>query len=236
MSDEDPIGDTIVDLLQRATLPFVAVGGAAPGTAFLYNHLVETTSGFDRVIEFMVTAGQHVHGDVGELRLRPEMIEPVGAASDILVMTKFAEQWTHDETTGVAFTPFARLHEHGRRKGWRWTTQEVTDGLAARTQDIAAISAEPQPAYVLGHGVDGTERPLLLVRGSVRRDEHGTIRWCETARDGLHGSPVFATRATERGVKLVCLGVLLPEARDHPIATFDLIRTAIAATTRPPAQ
>jgi hypothetical protein len=195
----------------------------------LYNHLLGTTAGSDRVIEFLVTAGQILPGAVGEVRLRPDMIKPSGAASDVLLMPRFAEQWTQDAPSGAAFTPFAGLHEHGRRKGWQWVTQEVTDGLAARAQDVAQITAEPQLAYILGHGVHGTERPLVLVRANVQRDGHGTIRWSGTAEDGLPGSPVLMARVVDgRGIKLVCLGVLLPGAQDNPIGTFDLIRTAIA--------
>ena len=234
MSEEDPIGDTIVELLQRSTLALSQPGGVGAGTAFLYNHLVESTSDSDLVIEFLITAGPLARGEVGEIRLRPDMISPAGAASDLLLMTKFADQWNHDGASGTAFMTFAGLHEHGRRKGWSWVTQEVTDGLAARAQDVAEIAAGPEPAYVLGHGVDGTERPLTLVRGGVRRDREGTMRWFGPGVEDLTGSPVFVPRLVSgRGVRIVCLGLLQTGGPDSPIGTFDLIRRAIEATIPP---
>jgi hypothetical protein len=230
--DEDPIGDTIADLLQRATVPVGEPRRGATGTAFVYNHLLESRWRSDRVIEFLITAGTVAQGEVGEIQLRPDMIEPSGGASDVLLMMRFADQWTHDEPSGAAFMAFAGLHEHGRRQGWRWTTQEVTDGVAARPDDVKRIGDEPQLAYVLGHGAQGGARPLLLLRGKVSRDQQGTIRWRAPAEDGLAGSPVFVPQATDRGIRLVCLGVLLVGGQDGPIATFDLVRQAIAAAVQ----
>jgi hypothetical protein len=54
--DEDPIGDAIIDRFQRSTMPFDQPRGGAPGTAFLYNHLLESTANSDRVIELLITA------------------------------------------------------------------------------------------------------------------------------------------------------------------------------------
>ena len=42
MSEEDPIGDMIVERFGRSTLPVRQVGGSV-GTAFLFNELVEST-------------------------------------------------------------------------------------------------------------------------------------------------------------------------------------------------
>jgi hypothetical protein len=159
------------------------------------------------------------------------MIEPPGSASDSLLMMQFADQWSTANGSDVAFMSSAGLHAHGHRKGWNWVTQEVTDGMAARFEDVEEISGEPTLAYILGHGVDGSERPLILVRGVVARDPDGVIRWPGDVPEGLVGAPVFSTRLIGDGdIKVVCLGVVLPGARNNVIATFDSIRTAIAST------
>jgi hypothetical protein len=221
----------IVDRLVRATLPIAGPVSGPPGTAFLYNHLLRSTDGVDHVVELLVTADAFAQHEMLEFKLRPDMIEPVGAASDNLLVTDVARSWTHD-STGFAFVPSAFLHLHGRRKGWRWTTQEVTDGFAAQPQDVADIGADPCRGFLLGHTVDGPGRPLVLMSGSVRRDDDaGVVRWVGPVPAGMVGSPVFTVRQLDAlAFKVICLGVLLAGTQDNLVATFDAIRHAVALT------
>ncbi|WP_328672726.1 hypothetical protein [Streptomyces sp. NBC_00328] len=47
----------------------------------------------------------------------------------------------------------------GARKGWHWTTDEITDGIAAGPEDIAGLGPNPVTAYLLGHDVGTGKRP-----------------------------------------------------------------------------
>jgi hypothetical protein len=220
----------IVDRLVRATLPIAGPVSGPPGTAFLYNHLLGSTDGVDHVVELLVTADVFAQHEMLEFKLRPDMIEPVGVAADNLLVTDVARSWTHDPA-GFAFVKSAFLHAHGRRKGWRWTTQELTDGFAARPHDLADIGADQRRGFLLGHTVEGPSRPLVLMSSSVRRDDAGVVRWVGPVPDGLVGSPVFTVRQLDaRAIKVVCVGVLLAGTQDNPVATFDAIRHAVALT------
>lgn len=71
------------------------------------------------------------------------------------------------------------LHEHARRKGCSWVTQEVTDGLAAWVDTITRIGIEPTAAFVLGHPGD---RRHPACRGGYRAREPGwTVRFDSSA-------------------------------------------------------
>lgn len=230
VSDDDPLGDVIVDRLVRATLPIAGPVSGPSGTAFLYNHLVGSTDSGDRVVELLITADVFAQQAMLEFELRPDMIEPAGAAADKLLVTDVAGLWTHD-AAGFAFVPSTFLHAHGQRKGWHWTTQELTDGFAATAQDLVDLGAGQRRGYILGHTVDGTRRPLVLISGRLRRDDAGVISWVGSVPDGTVGSPVFTVRQLDaRSFKVVCLGVLLPGTGDNLVATFDAIRLAVAAT------
>lgn len=228
MSDYDEFGDAIIDRLARATLAIEHPVGGSKGTAFLYNHLVGSADGVDHVIELLVTADVFAQQEMLSFELRPDMIEPVGAAADVLIVKDVARSWTHDPA-GFAFVPSSFLHVHGGRKGWRWVTQELTDGFAARPDDLADIGAKPRRAFLLGHSVEDRTRPLVLISNGVRRDDAGVVRWAGPAPDGTVGSPVFSLRRLDHDdVKVFCVGVLLAGTQDNPVATFDAIRHAVA--------
>lgn len=128
--------------------------------------------------------------------------------------------------------PTGGLHALARRKQWEWATDEITDGLAARAEDVAAVGAEPVPAYVLGHdvGPDRTDRPQAVVVGNVvRGTDDGRVWWNGTVPVGCVGAPVFVgVPLGDQRFKLVCLGVVLPAVGSrHPVATFDGIRSAV---------
>ncbi|MET7449525.1 hypothetical protein [Streptomyces sp. NPDC005508] len=182
----DAIINAIMANAGRSTLPFQqAHADRWHGTAFWFNDLLDSASGSEVISQYLVTAAGMTRYDLGELTLRPELCEP-GMSAEKLLMTDFAEGWTVLGDLGVAVMPTAGLHAHGRRKGWSWTTDEITDGLAARHEDIARIGAEPRPAYILGHDVgeqDG-ERLQAVVVGRVARGADGHVHWDSTVPEG----------------------------------------------------
>jgi hypothetical protein len=103
------------------------------------------------------------------------------------------------------------LHAHGARKGWRWTTDEITDGIAATEEDLAALGTEPVVSYLLGHdvGPGSGARELVDVVGEITRYEKGDLRWAGKAPQGC----------------------VLPGEGHCPVAPFDRMRTALRALT-----
>ncbi|MDX3433664.1 MULTISPECIES: hypothetical protein [unclassified Streptomyces] len=226
----DAIINAIMANAGRSTLPFQqAHADRWHGTAFWFNDLLDSASGSEVISQYLVTAAGMTRYDLGELTLRPELCEPEMSAEKLL-MTDFAEGWTVLGDLGVAVMPTAGLHAHGRRKGWSWATDEITDGLAARHEDIARIGAEPRPAYILGHDVgeqDG-ERLQAVVVGRVARGADGHVHWDSTVPEGCAGAPVFVGEELgDDRFRLVCVGLVLPGAERNRIATFDRIRTAV---------
>jgi hypothetical protein len=220
----------------RATLPFQQAHRPGPwATAFWFNELVGHDGDDELVRQYLVTAAEATRMDLAEVTLRPELGDPAPTAEK-LMMTDFAEGWIHLGGLGVAVQPTAGLHAYAERKGWRWTTDEITDGIAARAEDIARIDGEPVRAYVLGHAVDeeGTRRDPTAVVGAIVRTVDGDVRWGGELPQGCVGGPVFLGLPLEGdSLKLVCVGVALPPDDQgpgrHPVATFDRIRTALRA-------
>ncbi|MFD9481021.1 MULTISPECIES: hypothetical protein [Streptomyces] len=215
----------------RATLPFQRANRAEQhATAFWFNELVEETAEGAVVRQYLVTAGEPTRVETAEITLRPELGTPAISAEK-LAMMGFAEGWTHLGDLGVAVMPSDALYMYAARKGWSWTTDEITDGVAATEEDIARLGGTPVPAYLLGHPVDaenGAREQALVVGEIVRTDEDG-VRWVGTLPQGCVGAPVFIGAGLgENSFKLVCVGVALPGDGHHPIATFDRIRTAVS--------
>lgn len=224
--------DAIIGHARRATLPFQrAHREEQHATAFWFNELVETSDEGEVVRQYLVTAGEPSRVEIAEFTLRPELCEPAMSAEKLL-MVDFSEGWTHLDGLGVAVMSTNGLHAHGARKGWRWTTDEITDGIAASDEDIAALGAGPVAAYLLGHDVDPETgaRDLVVVVGRITRDTEGTVLWDGNVPQGCVGAPVF-TGIPKGGdsYKLVCAGVLLPGDGHHPVAPFDRLRTALRA-------
>jgi hypothetical protein len=124
--EHDPIADLIVENWSRCTLPVRPVGGRA-GTAFFYNELVESTDGTETVREWLLTADELTRSDMGEVRLRPESIEPAGAASDYLAVPGFKDLWSR--RGGVAAMRTFALHNHGTPR----------DGLGTSSSSLRAL-------------------------------------------------------------------------------------------------
>jgi hypothetical protein len=207
------------------------VGGSV-GTAFLFNELVESTTDSDRVREWLVTADALTWSDLGEFRLRPDMITSVGAASDLLIVRDFRNGWWTNKSS-VAVMRSAILHDHAQRKGWAWRTQEITDGSATTVELEREYVDQAIGAYALGHVVAdpreaGTDRPLALVSGRIGADGRGVIRWQGVIPTGFVGAPVFAVRRLDGlAFGMHCVGLLLPGDRLNAIAPFSAIRALI---------
>jgi hypothetical protein len=239
---EDHVVGAIRQRLGRATLPLSTardseisdVSRPRLGTAFWFNELVDTRDGQEWVREYLVTADALTHAGLAEFVVRPELADPPGSASaDEIVMLDFESLWEHRESMGVALMGTDGLHAHAQGKGWRWGTQQVTDGIAARPTDVATIGAQPISAIVLGHLVEdpGPSRPQRAAVGRVIREAE-TVRFDGSLPDGMVGAPVFVVMqlAGDDAAVLRCLGLVLPGDDDgHSIATFDKIRTAVAS-------
>lgn len=223
---------------RRATLPFQeAERQRHYGTAFWYNHLIEDTAEREVYTQYLITAEALTAFDLAAFTMRPELGDPAPSA-DVVVMTDYRTAWTSVPGLGVAVMPAATLHTYADRKGWRWDTDEITDGLAARERDIATIGRRPVEAYVLGHDVGKRqEREQGLFVGAVVLDGRGRLRWNTRMPVGCVGAPVFASIPLGgRQYRLVCLGVVLPGDSHNEIAPFDRIRRGVAALIAPPSR
>lgn len=222
----------------RCTLPFQAArADRSFATAFWYNDLVHGSAGQEVIRQYLMTAESRIRYEIGQFTLRDELADPE-APADELVMPSFSRKWTRLGDLGVAVMPTTDLHIHAERGKWRWTTDEVTAGLAAQPADIALIGTDPLPAYVLGHevvqqpGVNYAERPQALLPGTVSRDGAGPVRWTGRLPQGFDGAPVFAALPMDDGrTKLVCLGLALTGDPVATVVTFDLLRPAVHAIT-----
>ncbi|WP_027345757.1 hypothetical protein [Hamadaea tsunoensis] len=235
---EDELADAILEHWSGSTLPLGHGKAVDAGTAFFYNELVESGPDVERVREWLLTADAQTRTKMAEVRLRPDLIEPTGAASDYLVVNGFESMWSRRSGAAVARSSF--LHDHGRRKGWSWATvTPLTEGVAARAEHVRAVGSEPRPAYALGHvtrepAATGEERPLAIATSAVARDPDGVVRWRGALPAGFAGGPVFvADRRGELEFVLRCLGMISSTARNPDIVTFDTIRSLIEETVRP---
>ncbi|SED00135.1 hypothetical protein SAMN05216483_2870 [Streptomyces sp. 2131.1] len=236
--------EAILDNCRRSTLPYQqAHRGDSFGTAFWFNDLVSEDDDSETYVRYLMTAGASTRYDLAEIRLRPELSDTPMSANG-LMMPRFQEGWIPLGDSGVSVLPAAVLHALARRKKWAWATDEITDGIAAKPEDIALLDDGPLPAYALGHdvGPDRTQREQAVVIGEVARSGDGReFVWHGHAPQGCAGAPVFVgLHLADRSFKLVCLGVLLPaegegETTRHPVATFDHIRTAVRDLSQRPA-
>ncbi|MET7286665.1 hypothetical protein [Streptomyces sp. NPDC005573] len=232
--------DAVLAHAGRATLAFQWAHHTGPyATMFWFNELLEVGEDTDTIRQFLLTASEVTRFSLAEVTLRPEMFDP-GPTAEKLAMTDFAQGWTHLDGLGVAVQTTVGLHAYAARKGVRWDTQEITDGIAARAEDIAALTSDPVTAYALAHDVaPGTgKREQAIVVGALARASDGTIRWGGELPAGCVGAPVFySVPMGDDSFRLVCAGLALPADGQafghHPIATFDTIRTALASLPTP---
>ncbi|MGR6321671.1 hypothetical protein Q2K19_17345 [Micromonospora soli] len=235
---ENEIVYELCQLLGRAILPVSrydrpGAAGHGFGTAFFYAELVGATDDGDVVHEWLLTADAATRAAYGEIGLRPSVTEPADASAEPIELPGFADRWLHLPEIGLAAMPTGGLHGHAEDRGWRWRTQQVTDAVAAGADVVARVGAAPGSAFVLALGVgDDGSRPLEAVIERVVRDGAG-LRVDTELPAGYVGAPVFGVEAGPDGeLALHCLGAVLPgEAGGHPVATFDRIRSALAAAT-----
>ncbi|MEW1893320.1 hypothetical protein [Streptomyces sp. NBC_00523] len=240
-TDHRSIIDAILDNCGRSTLPYQqAHRGDTFGTAFWFNDLIAVDDDNETYVQYLMTAGALTRYDLAEIRLRPGLSESPMSANGLMMMG-FQEGWTPLGDTGVSVMPAGVLHSLARRKKWAWATDEITDGIAAKPEDLALLGDGPMPAYVLGHdvGPDRTQREQAVIIGEiVRRGDGQEFVWGGRIPHGCAGAPVFVGRhLEERSFRLVCLGVLLPGESGmacHRVAGFDRIRTAVRGLPRQP--
>ncbi|MFI9808183.1 hypothetical protein ACIHEJ_28090 [Streptomyces sp. NPDC052301] len=228
--------DAILSYAGRATLPFQRAHASGPyGTMFWFNELLESTEDADTVRQLLVTASEPARlVELAEVTLRPELCDPAPSAEKLLIRG-FAGGWAHLDGLGVAVQSTAGLHAYAARKGWTWAADGIRDGLTARADDLALITAAPVTAYALAHDVAGEDedRDQAIVVGSLARAADGSIRWGTRLPEGCAGAPVFYSAPQgDDSFKLLCAGVLLP-ADDHgfghhAVVTLDRIRGALA--------
>jgi hypothetical protein len=186
-------------------------------------------------LQYLITAEGLTGFDMGDFTLRAEVGDPAPSADHVIV-TGFAAGWTRLPRVGIALMPAQTMHAYADRKGWKWDTDQITDGLAAREADVATIGRTPVDACVVGHDVgEAGERDQAVVVGSVVLDPRGRLRRTTRMPPGCVGAPVFIDLPLGgRARKLVCLGVVLPGEAYNEIAGFDRIRTEVAALVVPP--
>ncbi|MDG4805808.1 hypothetical protein O7634_03445 [Micromonospora sp. WMMD1120] len=223
--DSDTESDVAYELCQvvgRAILPYRSEIDF--GTAFFFQ------DGDDRVGEWLLTAADLVGASGGELSLRSSVTEPAGVAPDAVAESEIAPGWSRFLPDGVAVLPTAGLHRYAGDGGWRWRVQPVPVGIAAGPEVVAHLTADAGSAFVLAHGVRGDgSRPLEVAIERVVRDGDA-VRITTELPSGYVGAPVFIVQAEPTGeVSPYCLGLVLPGAGAHPVATFDRIRAVLPA-------
>ncbi|GIF45659.1 hypothetical protein Afe04nite_01980 [Asanoa ferruginea] len=234
MPTDDPLADAILENWGAYTLPLGQ--GKRAGTAFFYNELVDSTPESDFVREWWVTADRLTRTEVGEVGLRPDLIEPTGAASDYLAVTDFEQMWSRRAGVAVMRTSF--LHEHAAKKAWSWAAEQITEGVADTAEQVRAVDGEPRRAYALGHvtrePADGEQRPLAIATSNIARDPDRVVRWQGPLPAGFTGGPVFiAEPHGDQSFVVRCLGLIASADRNPDVLTFDVIRSLIAELVRP---
>jgi hypothetical protein len=196
--------------------------------AFLFNDLLASGNNGSTVATWILTADAMTYTDAGVFGIRPEMTEDGAPSAENVIVTQYQRAWYHFPDIGVAAMPMAVLRDYSARKGWAWSTQETTDGLAASARDIAGLGEEQHTVLVIGHPADQRNRPTgtAIARIGMRG---GVPALLGRADRGFIGAPAFVAfpnpAAPDSGeLMLKCIGVVLPGDATHLIATFDRIR------------
>lgn len=199
--------------------------------AFLFNDLLASDDDGETVATWILTADALTYVDVGRFGIRPEMSEDGAPSADGVLVTKYEQTWYHFPDIGVAAMPMATLRNYSARKGWAWSTQEVTDGLAAQAQDIANLGAVQHTTLVIGHPTYQRNRSPAVV--AARIGMRGSVPTLLGSVDrGFIGAPAFVAFPKPESsdpdeLMLKCIGIVLPGDAAHPIATFDKIRPVL---------
>ena len=102
--------------------------------------------------------------------------------------------------------PTAALEAYAERKGQRWSTDEITDGLAARAEDTARIGQDPVTAYVRGRQADDECREAGWSARSPGRPT--AVSAVGRLPEGRAGASVFKGRPLAGdALKSACVGM-----------------------------
>jgi hypothetical protein len=229
--DVDAIARFLIGLVGRGTFPVSQTAGGRQSCAFLFNDLLASDDDGDTVATWILTADAMTYADFGAFDIRPEMTENGAPSAKAVIVTEYEHSWYHFPDIGVAAMPMAVLRDYSARKGWTWSTQEITDGLAATARDIANLGEEQHTILIIGHPADQPNRPQGVM--VARIDVHGGVPALPgRADDGFIGAPAFAAfpnpaSPDSNELLLRCIGIILPGDAAHPIATFDEIRPLV---------
>lgn len=226
--DVDAIARFLLGLVGRGTFPMSQVISGHESCAFLFNDLLESDDDGDTIATWILTADAMTYAEAGVFGIRPEMTEDGAPSAGEVVVMGYEQFWYHFPDVGVAAMPMAALHGYAARKGWAWSTQEITDGLAASANDIADLGEVPHTTLVIGHPTDQQGRPPGVAVARVDMSGGVPILLGHVDR-GFLGAPAFVAlrdpaSPDSDGLMLKCVGVVLPGDATHPIATFDKIR------------
>lgn len=224
--DVDAIAQFLIGLVGRGTFPVSQIADGHESCAFLFNDLLASDSDGETVATWILTADAMTYIDAGVFDIRPDMTEDGSPSAEKVIVRKYEQTWYHFPNIGVAAMPMAVLRDYSARKGWAWSTQEITDGLAANAHDIAHLGDVQHTILVLGHPADQRNRPpgVAVARIDMR---DGVPTLLGSAGRGFIGAPAFVAfpaSSDSNGLLLKCIGVVLPGDAAHPIATFDKIR------------
>jgi hypothetical protein len=226
--DVNAIAQYLIGLVGRGTFPMSQIADGHESCAFLFNDLLASDDDSDTVATWILTADAMTYVGAGVFAIRLEMTEGGAPSADDVIVTEYEQSWYHFPDIGVAAMPMAVLRGYAARKGWAWSTQEITDGLAANAHDIAALGEVPHTLLAIGHPTDQRGRPPGVA--VARIDMGGGVpTLLGSAERGFIGGPAFVAfpspaSADSNELMLKCIGVVLPGDAAHPIATFDKIR------------
>lgn len=218
----------LIGLVGRGTFPVSRIGDGEESCAFLFNDLLASDDDGDTVATWILTADAMTYIDMGVFDIRPEMTEDGAPSAEKVIVREYEQTWYHFPDIGVAAMPMAVLRDYSARKGWGWSTQEVTDGFAATAHDIAELGEVQHTVLVIGHPTGLRNRPpgVAVARMDVRG---GVPTLLGSADRGFVGAPAFVafpnpSSSDSNALLVKCIGVVLPGDATHPVATFDKIR------------
>jgi hypothetical protein len=224
----DTIARFLTGRVGRGTFPMSRVADGHESCAFLFNDLLASGDDGETVATWILTADAMTYIDAGAFNIRPEMTKDGAPSAEQVIVTNYEQSWYHFPDIGVAAMPMAVLRDYSARKGWAWSTQEITDGLAASARDIANLGEVQHTILMLGHPTGLRNRPpgVAVARIDMRG---GVPTLLGSADRGFIGAPAFVAfpnpaASDSDELLLKCIGVVLPGDAAHPIATFDKIR------------
>lgn len=156
--DVNAIARFLLGVVGRGTFPTQEFADGQESCAFLFNDLLASDDDGETVATWILTADARTYSPYGAFGIRPEMTEDGAPSASNVIVTESEQTWYHFPDIGVAAMPMAVLRDYSAGKGWAWSTQEVTDGLAASARDIANLGEEQHAVLVIGHPTDQPNR------------------------------------------------------------------------------